>query len=409
MKKMMKCSVAFIFSSVLLSCQSTVPQAIPIEETATVFSVHTQTAQTPETTIQITRTPESINPDPVFADINFVPELSGSLFVGSFDTGLYMELDFDDDQATQYQLPKGCELLSNRLEAVCEVNPDSGKAGIYIYNILTEKRGFTEERNVGRWDLTSSEQLLIYTLAEPEGPEISMYSYNLETKTSINVGAFNNNERRLAIPWLSNSAQSMVGLNYDELAWDDDDSWYMMATDTMEDKPIAVPQHIAATDSVQWSPNDGMVALVGFYRTDEDPPTGSIRCTRVVLIYNPTTDTVESQIEALDGRCFTPIALYQDSIWSPDSSKLALVLDQQDICIIHVSDGESNCAPISSYYQTEYKIRSLTWSPDSAYLAFRGFDGSLQVYSLKDRKTYFIADTDDLSPSPIGNILVWTQ
>lgn len=214
-------------------------------------------------------------------------------------------------------------------------------------------------------------------------------------------------ELTLAIPHLSNSGQSMIGVDYEDKSRDYDDNWYVMYVDTMAAIPILVPPNIAATDSIEWSPNDDTVALVGFYRDDENPYAGALRCKKVVLIYDPMAQVIEYEVKVPDNRCYSPIDLYRDSIWSPDSSKLALVLDQQDICIISVSDGGRDCAAISNNFGTEYKIRSLAWSPDSRYLAFRGFNGKVQVYSIEDRTTNFIVDTHDLSSSPVGNNLVW--
>jgi len=404
-KILMRHCVIFVLSLTLLSCQGNT-QSTQIQETIT-SPTQTQSVAIPETLIPATGTPRIITPAVITADINFVPELNGSLFVGSSYSGVYIELNFDNDLAFRYQLPEGCQLLANGQKAVCEVSAFSDISEIYVYDVQTGQRDFAEKRDVGMWYLTSSEHLLTYTHAGREGIGISISAYDFRDNTSLNIGTFDNKERKLAIPQLSNSAKSMIGLNYMGLSWDYDDEWYVMNAGAMEAELINVPANIAADNSIEWSPNDAMVALVGFYRDDENPHVGALRCEKEVLIYDPIAKIVESRVKVPEKRCYTSIDFYPNNIWSPDSSKLALVLDQQDICIIHVSESRPVCFLISNYYKTDNFVTSLTWSPDSNYVAFIVDRNHVQVYSIEDNKTYIIADTDELSSLPIGKNLVW--
>lgn len=152
-----------------------------------------------------------------------------------------------------------------------------------------------------------------------------------------------------------------------------------------------------------------LVALVGFYKDDEDLIVGTLRCKKVVLFYDPKAQVVRFSAKVHEGQCFTPIALYQDSIWSPDSSKLALVLDQRDICIVDVVENSTSCVPITNYFKAENKVWSLTWSPDSNYIAFIRTDGEINVFSLHDHETYKIANVDDLYYLPIGSNSGWVR
>jgi WD40 repeat protein len=401
MKILLKRCTIFAISFILLSCQEMISQETATQDTI-VLPTQTNSLPISETITPATLIPVSITPDTIAAGINFLPELRGSLFIGSYDSGVYIEIDFDHDKVSRYQLPGGCQLLSGGLKAVCEVNPFTDNAEIYIYDVIAERRGFTEQ-GVGRWDLTSSEQILAYTRASPDGIGISIHAYDFETNTSSYVGTFNNKGATLSLPWLSNSANSMIGLDMNG-PFDDDDSWYVMDTSTMEDEPITVPENIAATNSIEWSPNNALIALVGFYRDDERALPGALTCGKEVLIYDPILKNVKSRIEVPKGRCYDPFYIHPLSIWSPDSSKLALVLDQQDICIIDMLGREPACSLITNYYSSEHYISRLSWSPDSRYVAFIAGDDTIQVYSINDEKTYHIAD---LSTSPIGSDLVW--
>ena len=405
MKKLIRLYTACVLSLLLFSCQrsseATLMQETPLPSTTT------PSLLVPGTHAMTTSTPNMITPEIGTADINFVSELSGSLFIGSYESGTYVELDFDEDRVLYYQFPQHCKLVTIHLKAVCEVDFVSDKAGIYIFDVLTGQRAFTEIRDVGRWDVTSSDELLVYTLAGPDEIGVLINAYDFITNKSNIAGTFDSKEMTLSIPWLSNSAKSMIGVNYETLSRDYDDEWYMMYADTMQAEPIIVPDNIAATDSIEWSPNDALVALIGFYRDDENPHPGTLRCKKEVLIYDPVAQNIKSTVKVPENRCYTPIDFYQEGVWSPDSSKIALVLDQQDICIVYVSKGGLDCVPISNNDETEYKIRSLAWSPDSNYLVFNGSDGKIQVYSVKDDKTFIITDAGNLSPSPIGSDLIW--
>lgn len=406
MKTLIRYCLEFVVALALVACQGRVPPLTPTQSIISSSAPNTPPQELETTTPKafVTATP---TPDAVTANVRFIPELRGNLFVGSFDSGVYIKIDFENGQVFRYKLPGGCQLLSDSQNAVCDNRTSSVIREIYIYNVFTQQREFTENRDVGRWDLTSAEHLLGYTRARPSETGISIYAFDFITDETTNIGKFDSQQMKLAIPWLSNSGATMIGLNHETLQWDYDDNWYFMKADTMKAEHVLVPENIAATDSVEWSPNDALVALVGFYRDDEEPHVGSLRCKKIVLLYDPVTQIVKSLAKVPEGRCYTPIALYQDSIWSPDSSKLALILNQQDICIVYVSEGGTDCVSISDNYGTEYKVRSLVWSPDSNYLAVIGLDDVLQVYSLADKRMYLIADANELSPLPIGSNLVW--
>ncbi|MEK6752892.1 MAG: hypothetical protein AABZ00_11585 [Chloroflexota bacterium] len=408
MKNLILQRVTIALLLILLSCQENISGSTPFKETNITPLPQTQSVNSPHITPSETNTPIAISTI-INASINFLPVLSGSLFVGSADSGEYIKLDFDNDLAFRFYLPKYCELLSVLPRAVCETDNVSDKTEVYVYDILTGQQNFIERKDIGTWNIASSEQILMYTLAGPNGSEISINAYDFRSNASIYIGTFNNEETIFSIPRLSNSAQSMIGVDYEESSWDTDDNWYVMDASIMKAEALVVPENIAATDSIEWSPNNAMVALVGFYRSDEVPHAGNLRCGKEALIYDPVSKIVKLTIKVPEERCYDHFYLHPRSIWSPDSTKLALVLDQQDICIVDVSEKKPKCFLISNYYQSENYIARLAWSPDSQYIAFISGAGEIQVHSVKDNKTYLIATIDNLSTLPIGSELIWRR
>ncbi len=99
---------------------------------------------------------------------------------------------------------------------------------------------------------------------------------------------------------------------------------------------------------------------------------------------------------------------YPHQVWSPDSSKLALVLDRQDICIQDLSQKDTPCQMISNNFGSDRYVNGVTWSVDSQWLAYMMRDMPLQVYSIQDEKTYTLADfTNVASDELIGLHMVW--
>ena len=322
---------------------------------------------------------KTITPSFINADINYIPELFGNLYVGSSDIGQYVSIDFDKKTASRMHLPRDCYLLSNGQKAVCEVREFSDIKEIYVLDVLTGHRDFSDKRDVGRWELTSSERFLKYMRSDPGGG-ILLEMYDFTSLESYTVGKFDDKETMLSFPWISNSGQIMIGVNFEDKGMEFDDRWYRMNIKDMKEEPIHIPANIVATDSVEWSPDDALAALVGFYRDDKDPTVGTLRCTKVVLFYDPNSQVIKFSVQVPEGQCITPIALYQDSIWSPDSSKLALVLDQRDICVVDVTKYNPDCVLMNNP-QSGNEILSLTWSPDSNNLAFFTTDGKIKVFS----------------------------
>jgi WD40 repeat protein len=395
----------FFFSILLISCQTNTSLQTAIADHAPSVP-ETQSVSNAQATSFITDQIATIISDGFAENVHFTDTLKGSLFAGSPTNGEYIEIDFDADQLLRHVIPMHCQLVPNYLKAVCEVDPKTDMSGIYMYDLSTKKNEFTEPDAVGRWDLTSSDQLLAYTVSGPNGMGTFIRAYDFEANSSIDIGLFDNRNSKLSLPWLSNSASFLVGVDFDG-PYDEDDSWYEMDAGLMEVKPIAVPQNIAATESVEWSPDDSLIAFIGVYRDDVRAKPGALTCGSVVLIYNPMEKDTKTLVKVPEGRCYDPFFIHPRSIWSPDGSKLALVLDRKDICIVDVLESEPNCALITNYFGSEFRISRLAWSPDSTHLAFIVGDGEIHVYALEESASLFITHTDELSSLPIESDLVW--
>jgi WD40 repeat protein len=340
------------------------------------------------------------------ANIEFPAELTGRIFVGSSESGKYIKLDFDEKKIVPYNLPRRCQLLSNGQTAICEQASLPIESTPYIYNVPNSQRNFIFSQQGGRWFLTSSDNLLVYATIKEQ--IISLDAYDLSAKIVFHIGEFDNKEMQLAIPHVSNSGELMIGLNHQSLQWEHDDSWYLMHADTLKDEPLIISETVAATDSIEWSPDDTVVALVGFYQDDEIGHAGTVTCGKEIFFYDPIARTVKTTVMAPANRCITPIGFYPNHIWAPDSSKIAVILDHQDICVADLSENPSDCHIITNYYGTNNYFSGLTWSPDSKYIAFIFEENKMQIYSLENNETY-ILDANNLSQSFIGGNLVWGQ
>ena len=388
-------NIFFVLLLIIIStsCQAGNEQAI--------LPTETRATETPNITDQAAEISETATTE-VASPINFISELKGSLFIGSYGTGIYWAIDFDNQKTDRYKLPYLCLLLSNAKQAVCIA--DSKTNEVYIYDVVEAEKTFSFEQKGGWWMLTSSESLVEYAISQTEGRLI--YTYDLEDGTSSYVGKFDDTENKFSWPQISNSGNLMIGLNHNNMTLEKDDSWFLVDTDSMMSNTVLVPENIVATYSTEWSPDDTMIAMIAFYKDDEIAHVGILNCEKEVLIYDPKLKQIQRSIKVPDGRCFTPTDAYPHHIWSPDSSKIALVLNNQDICVIELFKDENSCNLITNNYGTDDKFGSMAWSPDSDYLAFI-IRTEILVYSINSKESYYIGNTKDLSRY-IGGNLVWS-
>lgn len=387
MKKMIRCCVILIVF--LTSCQKEITK--PVQSTSVAIP--------PTSTLVETATPTSLSagiesPEPLMVNVNSVLGLSGHLYFGPSNLGAVADFDFDNGSANLHKLPRDCYILSSGQKAICQVKVYSDIEEIYVYDMSTGQTEFTA-KNISMWVIPSLERFLEYIPVNIEKDGFPIYMYDFATKTNTRVGLIDR-ESSLMLPWLSNTGKSIIGV---EIGDDyNTDTWSIIDLSVMKDEPISVSKNIVATNFIVWSPDDAKVALVGYFKGDPEPSMGYIRCMTVALVYEPIAQTTLSTLNAPDGRCFTLFNQSRDglglqhSIWSPDSSKIAFLLDLHNVCIVALSELHQGCKLLPNLDEVDNQVWSLAWSPDSNYLAYITSDGKIGVFSLRDNESHLITD-----------------
>ena len=433
---MQKTAIVFLMAlaCLLSACQglsSTVmptPESSPITQevqmTATIPAV---TAVIPSTStptpqeIKVTATIEQATPvlQMAILDMNASLETGkfvysthkfvGKLYVGASYTGEYIQFDFDQNRIDRIQLPEDCQLLATGKEAICRgsVLVDGLFAESYsLYHVSANEKQNPFINDYGKWILTSSGRLI--ESVDFNGEINTVEAYDLVTKEVIQIGTFENRDYQYLIPFLSNSGTQMVGVEYGNDPWLLDSRWYFIEKGSMTPESILIPEPLyATTDSIAWAPDDSMVVLLAAW-DDVEQSEGPL-CGKEILLFDPATQAVESIGEVPPDRCITEFPFYPHQVWSPDGSKLVLVLDQQDICIKDLSKKEKPCQVITNNYGSDRYVKGITWSVDSQWLAYMIGDTLLHVYSIQEVKTYIIADFKGVSSDDraIGLNMVW--
>ena len=413
MKKIMKLLVTLLISFVILSCQGR-----SIQTTSQSISTPTTlmpSLASPEMATSTVAPPTTVMPDVLTDKANFISGLSGSLYIGPSQKGTYYEFAFDSGEVFKRQLPENCRLLSTSQNAICDTMLDGSNKGLYVYNILTGKHDFLTEQYISKWGVSGDGNLLLYLSYESENDSgVSVFIYNFETKTRQEVGIMYSNDE-LAIPWITSvSGNFLIGMNQIK------EELMIAETRPGEEKkalifkPINIAQNFAASEFHEWSPNQALIVLLGYDRNDEPVDFSAYQCTWIAAVYDPYEQNVVATMKAPEGQCFEKVMDSRPAVWSPDNSRFVLSLGQ-DMCIVDVANFEQGCTPISIHHEEDYGIQSLSWSPDSNYLAYHLVEkmgrraGELWVYSVKEDKNYLITTDEGFHPSFYGLYLLWGQ
>jgi hypothetical protein len=415
MKKNSYRTIVTLMMLLLLSCQEAVSQTTP-------QLINTPTKLPPFSTsseiVTPTLTPLTESTLNIFSvNINFIPELSGDLYLNPNGVGgPYFDIDFGHNRVVQNQTPDDCQLLSTGQKAVCEVKVDSGGIEVFVYDISTKQQdSFLGQTLVYRWGISGSQRYIIYILNEPEEGGMPIYSYDIATKKNEKIGIFKDFHEILFPLDLPSSNKFLIAVDAEE-SGSITQPWYQIDLETMKVESVKIPDNIQGADpinhSVEWAPDDKLIAFIGYFDTDEPAEISLYQCRRVTLVYDPVTKTVISTIKAPENHCFAPFWPNRFTAWSPDGSRLVFILDQKDserqqICIADIVRPESICVSMTTTFQMEgYTIQGLTWSPGSNYIAFCGNnynftnkvkpEAKLEVFSLVNNQTYLITEDDAL-------------
>jgi WD40 repeat protein len=125
-----------------------------------------------------------------------------------------------------------------------------------------------------------------------------------------------------------------------------------------------------------WSPSDPILAV----GSSDVAPVDIARCqTNVFSTYDASTGHVEVISRLQAGQCYDYFDTYTRNIWSPDGTKVVLMVDSS-MCVFTIRGGEGNCM---EFGQLGGDVVRVTWSPDSQRLAYvtNGEKLSLHVIS----------------------------
>jgi hypothetical protein len=356
---------------------------VPTEALITLPSkTHESTSQEKETPIPPTQTSS------VTSNFRFV-NVPGSVFVGSYFSGDYIQIDFAHQTILNHDFASKCRILESGLAALC-----SQEHGLSMYDVITGvTSSLVQGASIRSKGLTESGKSLYYSSGDEGGMVFSLYVYDFQTSEIRSLGEFDLNEW-LVTPSISNDGNYLIGARYENGA---KAQWYIVDTTTNSIDPLGTSDNFWATYNVSWSPIDDNV-LLG--ETNVNVEIGS--CPNRIINYDVSTNLARVVVDAPYGSCYDEFGLHGGDIWSPDGSMIALMIQQGTLCVIFTFDNTQKCVPLPG--STIKPIRNLTWSPDSRYLIYLTQDYKLQMYSIADESIVSIGDIPD---SLNASILVW--
>lgn len=371
--------------STLVSCQMlTNNVTVTPTEISVPLPVETQDSisQGEDTPIPPTQT-ASVNPDFRFLNV------PGSVFVGSYFSGDYIEIDFTQQAVLNHDFPPNCRILQSGLKALCRK-----QNSLSMYDVATKDDAllFQAEKMQG-WRLTEAGKSLHYSSGGEGGIVFSLYVYEFQMGEVRFLGEFDLSTW-LVTPSLSNDANYIVGARYDD---DAKANWYIVDTATDATKRLPASDNFWATYNVAWSPIDDNI-LLG--ETNVTVEIGS--CPNRIINYDVAANLVRAVVEAPYGNCYDDFGLHGGDNWSPDGSMVALMIQQSTLCLISMTDTTQTCVPLPGSF--DKPIRNVTWSPDSRYLIYLTSEYELQIYSIADES---IISIGYIPKSLSANILVW--
>jgi len=332
-------------------------------------------------------------------------DLEGKLFLGSFHKGNYVMMDFNKKSISTLYLPQSCYFLVKHMESICEQRIDSISSMVYLLNHKNGEKDYFLGKYPSSWEIINDNTIIGY-IEKGNGKTI-LKSYNIEKKEITEIYEYNLLNGRYLIPSVSNSLQDMIGIDYKDNQNDLDNTWYMVPVNGNDIYKTNIPEDIVALNEIVWAPNDRYVVLLGYNRNKKNPSKEIFPCGTTVILYNPHQETDTKMIDMPSGRCITPFSLYYNHLWSPDGTKLAIVLDERDICISDQADDFSKCLLIPGVERNDLFIANFAWSPKSDGILTINNQLEIDFLDLTNFKTTTIINLNGLPATGIYDVMEW--
>ncbi len=385
----------------LLTPSNTIPPILTPVISTTAPKTITITSSSEHLFTETTITPSSIGttrPIPTGFPLNFaaLPEINGILYLGNPSTGTYNKVDFIRKKTWLGAFNPQCTIFFDGEHVFCDSSPND-----YILDLVVKKYVQLPE---GHWFITPSEKLLYNGSTDQEGlTSTTIWRVEDGSQQEIpSIGEFGWN----SFPQLSDDGKYFLGVG-SNIPNSPNSLNQIALFDTTELKTQIVYQNETPwpTDDVAWANNEEKVAIGG----EDETITNEIgSCPNYVLVYDVVAQKTQIVMHLPDKKCFdmfllhgTPYVGPNNNIWSPNNQYIALLIQQQDICIIEVDTGNYECHTSDVSWGT---VRNIAWSPDSEWIAYNTSENHVILFSMKNEQ---FTDFGDMGNLNVG-WLVWT-
>jgi Tol biopolymer transport system component len=368
--KIKKIIVLFLVTLIFTSCQTVTP---PVSPTTTLLVTITQElpppTQVPSLTPTITFTP-TLKPSLTQTPIEVAPATSstwdgGGIWVFQEAKKAYWVIDSVTGNTLHIvPLPEGCDYRPIAYTAIILCTQASGNYSLDLETGLTKP--LPSQHSIGTW-LSSPDGNYLAFWAENLNKKSDTFIYNRtteeETKLTTNIfQTFNADWFALSVQGKYYAISQMLEPYVYQA--------YVINGDSLDIHQVS-PKGVVASGDLAWSPVRYQLVYgvtTAFREIGLNPDqiylkdflTGSTR-----LVASKPART------SYDNFWYYPI-------WSPDGRKLALPLEQDNICIVDLSTDAQSCYPVA-----HGPIISISWSPDSQKVALVVSGGYLKILDVK--------------------------
>lgn len=336
------------------------------------------------------KTPTAVQPKTstiVRLQIPTAANLTGHIFIGSSWEGRALVIAPTNLIVDELKIKAECGIMNDGVHAICR-----RKDGLVSLNLATGEQKQLPIPSTS-WKFTPDQEI-IYFSKNDNSNIYTMLAYNLKNAMLFRLMEVNM-EEWVVLPSLSSQGKYLAGA-HDDTGIENDKIFLI---DYRNGSFIEVPAAAKATWNLAWSPI-GQILAYGL--TDIETEIGF--CTNYLGIYNAETGESRILTKAPPGICYDDFDAHFSSIWSPDASQVALIL-QTSLCLIQIETGAEECYKLVG---EEEQIGKAAWSPNSRFIAYIVEDEhkkNLGVFSLADKIPFTLLK--DIPITPI-DIFVWS-